>query len=294
MKRFIVSLIGISLLPAAIVAAPSAFQTAVLNDNPYAYYRFGESSGTTAVDSSGNSRDGSYINSPTLGVPGAGAGSDTAATFSSASSQYMDSSIPGFGSLLGNSTAEFLFSTTSTSSMDLAGTFNTGSVTGWEISLNRDAVGHTGVPDSLRIYLRDDNGVQVGAAFTDASAFDGNFHDLAFTYDSSAATQADQLKAYLDGVQQTLSFSTSSTPSAFSDFSYDAFFAANDNRGTANNFADVTLDEVALYSSALSGSQLAAHVAAVPEPGSMALVSLAGGILLLFRRRQKGKVFPAA
>lgn len=289
MKKLLIPLMACSLIPAAANAAPSTFETAVLSDNPYAFYRFGEASGTTAVDSSGNGRDGTYVNSPTLGVPGAGAGSDTAATFASSSSQYMDANLAGFGSLLGNSTVEFLFSTTSSSSMDLAGTFNTGSTTGWEISLNRDAAGHTGASDSLRIYLRDENGTQLGAAFVDASAFDGNFHDLTFSYDASGASQADQLKGYLDGVQQTLDFSTSSTPNSFADFGFDAYLGANDSRGTAGNFFNGTLDEAALYSSTLTPAQIAGHAtaAAVPEPTGLALSALAGFLSLTFWRKPR-------
>lgn len=39
----------------------------VLTHSPLLYWRLGESSGTTVTDSSGNGRDGTYINGPTLG-----------------------------------------------------------------------------------------------------------------------------------------------------------------------------------------------------------------------------------
>jgi hypothetical protein len=52
-------------------------------DSPDTWWRLGESSGTTAVDSSGNGNDGTYTNSPTLGVTGLVDGdSDTAITLS--------------------------------------------------------------------------------------------------------------------------------------------------------------------------------------------------------------------
>jgi hypothetical protein len=51
----------------------------VLADSPAAYWRLGESSGTTAVDQVGV-YNGTYINSPTLGVDGIFAG-NTAAGF---------------------------------------------------------------------------------------------------------------------------------------------------------------------------------------------------------------------
>lgn len=46
------------------------YKDIILADNPVGYWRLGESSGTTAVDSSGNGRNGTYQGSPTLGVAG--------------------------------------------------------------------------------------------------------------------------------------------------------------------------------------------------------------------------------
>jgi hypothetical protein len=43
----------------------------VLSDNPLAYWRFDETSGTTAIDSSGNGNTGTYVGGVTLGKPGA-------------------------------------------------------------------------------------------------------------------------------------------------------------------------------------------------------------------------------
>lgn len=47
-----------------------AYVDEVLADSPVVYYRLGEASGTTMVDSSGNGRDGTYVASPDLGSPG--------------------------------------------------------------------------------------------------------------------------------------------------------------------------------------------------------------------------------
>src|SRR5579884_2767042 len=47
-----------------------AYRDSVLADLPWAYWQFGELSGTTALDSSGNHRDATYVNGPTLGVSG--------------------------------------------------------------------------------------------------------------------------------------------------------------------------------------------------------------------------------
>jgi len=66
----------------ASAAAAASYADQVLADSPVAYWRLGEASGTTMVDSSGNGRDGTYTNSPTLGVTGLIAGdSDTCVDF---------------------------------------------------------------------------------------------------------------------------------------------------------------------------------------------------------------------
>lgn len=60
----------------------SAHSSAVLALNPAAYWRFGESAGTTATDASGNARHGTYGQGPTLGVAGLLTGdADTAVRF---------------------------------------------------------------------------------------------------------------------------------------------------------------------------------------------------------------------
>lgn len=48
----------------------TTYSAEVLTSTPLVYLRLGESSGTVATDSSGNSRTGTYYNTPTLGVTG--------------------------------------------------------------------------------------------------------------------------------------------------------------------------------------------------------------------------------
>jgi PKD repeat protein len=67
----------------------TTYSQTVLADSPAAYWRLGEASGTSAADSSGNGRTGSYVASPTLGAPGALSESNTAVGFNG-SSQYVN------------------------------------------------------------------------------------------------------------------------------------------------------------------------------------------------------------
>jgi hypothetical protein len=63
-----VGVVAASYVPA--VVALTRYPTAVLADAPLGYWRLGETSGTTMVDSSGNGHDGTYNGSPTLGAAG--------------------------------------------------------------------------------------------------------------------------------------------------------------------------------------------------------------------------------
>ena len=56
--------------PRTACAAPTGYHNTVLADSPYLYYRFGESSGTTVIDSSVNGFNGTYVNGVTLGLAG--------------------------------------------------------------------------------------------------------------------------------------------------------------------------------------------------------------------------------
>jgi hypothetical protein len=74
----------------------------VLADAPLAYWRLGDSSGTTARDSSSHNHDGAYGGAPTLGVPGALSEPDTAVNFDGVDDR-MAASLPG---LTGNQSVE--------------------------------------------------------------------------------------------------------------------------------------------------------------------------------------------
>lgn len=249
------------------LAGTAAYQAEVLADNPFLYYRLGEASGTAADDLSTNMFDGTYVGSPTLGVTGLGTPSDTAVTFDGVSQHVITpTSANPFGASIANSSFEFVFSTTTTAAAALAGTFNTGSNTAFEINVNRTPAGSTaGGANYLRIYLREDGGLDMGAAFQNFDAFDGNLHHLLFTYDNSGAADADRVKAYFDGVEQALEFSGGNDvlTGAFSNFGFAPIFADRSNRGTPDQPFSGTLDEVALYTTTLTANDAIARAQAL-------------------------------
>ena len=85
--------------PVTITATSSGggtgYSQTVLADSPRAYWRLGEASGTSAADASGNGRTGSYVASPTLGVPGALTGDSNTAVGFNGSSQYVNVPLRG-------------------------------------------------------------------------------------------------------------------------------------------------------------------------------------------------------
>ena len=62
----------------------------VLADSPRAYWRLGEASGTSAADSSGNNRTGTYLNTPTLSQTGALAGDANTAVAFNGTDEYVN------------------------------------------------------------------------------------------------------------------------------------------------------------------------------------------------------------
>lgn len=272
--------LGFLALPAA-HAATTAYQTAVLADNPYLYYRLGESSGTSATDTSGNSRTGTYTNSPTLGQPGAAILGDTAVGFDGTNDYVATTNATSFGSSLDGSSYEFVFSTTSNARVRLFGTYNTGSTTAIDIVLNENGVGNATLTNGVRLYIRNEAGTDLGATFTNASLFDGGFHQLVLTYDS-----VNRVTAYVDGVAQTITYVDSDAPGTFANFGFAPTLGARNVRGTVGSFFPGTIDEFSMYDSVLSETQVGAHFAAIAVPEtSVALLGGLGMLGLLRRRR---------
>lgn len=213
-----------------------SYLSTILADSPALLLRLGEASGTTASDSSGNGRNGSYVGSPALGIPGALAGdSDTACTFNGSSQAVTVAN----GTWLNQTTysVEAWFKSTSTG-----------------IIVARDVVGSS--------FLLSTNATQ-GVVFTvtrnttNAVAFtgtgvgynDGNWHHVVGTWDGTTA------RVYFDG---TIG-STTGTGSGTILTTTTALTVAR--RGTTSPaYLAGTVDEVAFYSAAVLNSiQITAH-----------------------------------
>ena len=213
----------------------------VMADSPIAYWRLGESSGTTASDAVGT-KHGTYTGSVTLGVAGLVLNDpDTAVDFSGG---YV--SIPALGSALTSWSIE------ASSKFDI----NTGSRTilsndssGW----NNDVLFGLDPEDSFttdsRIALvHQDATNQVRTIVTDTEdAVAGNTYHIIVTSDASS------LRLYINGGLKA------TTPKAGAALTF-GNNAINIGRNPQNSrFMDGVIDDVAVYGAALSAARVEAH-----------------------------------
>ena len=227
-----------SLKPAA--AAATDYRSTIIADNPVAYYRLGEASGATATDEMGSS-NGAYGNDTTYGVTGALNGdSNTSVSFA------------------GSSTTNDAIQVSSLTSAD----FSSGITI--ELWLNWDSSTGTGMPVEVRegndgqdrIFFDarssgtphwDFNIAGTWYSATGAGVQDG-WNLYAFTHDGSNA------KTYRNGVLQNTTSASATT------FDPDSMGIGQDGNGS--NVIVGGVDEVAVYNSALSATELLAHYTA--------------------------------
>jgi hypothetical protein len=254
------------------------FEQEVLDDTPYAYWRFNEASGSTANDDSGNNRDGVYNNSPTLGVTGmGGAGSDDAVGFDG-SNDYMNSDISGFGSKMLNSTFEAVFMRKSSSIGYLFGILNNANVTAVQFSID----------DNQSIfYLRDSDYTSTSEWKIPSSQLSiprNEYVHLMIAIDGDNS----EVNIFLNG---DLSASKAlSGDYTFSDFQYDFPVGGRNVRGTNQDFLNADIDEFALYDKALTQADAQRHYDAIfviPEPGTVSLGLVFLAVYLIRRKLMK-------
>lgn len=288
--------------------APISYQSAVIADSPYAYFRLGEASGTAADNlgssGSGATLDGKFVGGPTLGAAGFNGG-DTAAGFSG-SGQYLNTGSAGgnlnspspylgsFGAQMGDGNGwslEFIFKSNSSSSTStLFGTIDTGTAGALSLNINQSGSG-SALANSFRFFLRSDDNSSVGVAFTNTSLLDNNYHHLVVSFTAAPVASSSTVTAYVDGVAQsmgTYAVRAVTTSSNFSDFDFSPLLGALNNRGAlgTNSAMSGTFDEFALFNTALTPSQVLTHYNAVPEPSASWFLGLAITGLVIFRRRK--------
>jgi RHS repeat-associated protein len=228
----------------ALPASASTYSTTVLSDSPSIYYRLGESSGTTAQDSSGGSHNATYGAATTLGASGAINGDADTAVSNSAGSAVA-SYTGGTGLPTGNSarTVEAWFKSCAAGLQDI--------------------VSYGGSPYDNRVFgFRVQNGNQIfvyqwnsGVILTAPQVItDGSWHLVDVTYDGTTVT------AYVDGV----SIGSGTFPAGALNTASTTLVVGAEVDGASDTRVDGSLDDVAIYPSALSAARVSAHWGANP------------------------------
>lgn len=225
--------ISVTAVQAPTIGSGGPYASAVSADSPTIYWRLGESSGTTAADSSGNGHTGTYNGSPIFGNAGLQTSdSDSATYFISTSNHYAKADA------------------------DLAGTYGAYSLEViFKMTIEPASYGHVWGVDStaggflaLEIY-GPDSAINwftgVGVSPQTPIALDTVYHVVG-TWDGTTA------RLYLNGVEVDTGTGSGSNTLGAADF----FYVGSDD---FDELFDGPIDEAAFYTTALSAGQVLAH-----------------------------------
>lgn len=224
-----------------------SYSSEVLADSPLLYWRLGEASGTTATDSSGNGRHGTYSGSPTMGVAGLLTGdANTAVTFDGIDDEISFADTTDLTSF----TVEMWAKTNNAAFQYLAARWSTTSASNQQIfSVNITGAGKL----SAVIRLGSTNAIFTGSATVNDNAR----HHLAVVFDNAT----DTLTLYVDGVSDGGGTASGNLST------FDSPFTVGRRGDTTSSRFIGTLDEVAYYATALSATRVAAHYTAGTASG---------------------------
>lgn len=251
-----------------------SYVSEVLADSPLGYWRQGDASGTTMTDSSGNGRNGTYVNSPTLAQSGALSSdpSDTAVLYDG-SNDRADTTWGSWQNVT-DITVEAWIKTTASGSdrMICARDGNSGH------RIFDFLVNSTGKLVFTRRELPSGSTSLLSATST-VNVNDGNWHHVAATFDQTT------IQLYIDGSPEN-SATAGPGNGGLRQSATAIFQVACKNNGGPNSFFSGTIDEVAYYGTVLSAARLAAHHTAsssITVAGALATETdeaLAGGITI--------------
>jgi hypothetical protein len=247
--------------------ASAAYQDEVLADNPVAYYRFEETSGTTANDSTANSNDGTYQNGVLLNQPGASQ-LGRAAGFDGAS-QYVATP----RTVAGDFTLEAWINT-SASGLTGSNAYEGNGILWSDVGGPANDFAMAMLNNGLSFFTGNPDATVTGATAIN----DGAWHHLVAT-----RTQNGTVEIFVDGVSQ----GTTTTNNNLLDSNPEIMIGANVLDG---RYFEGLIDEVAYYPTVLSVARIKAHylaattitLNAVPVPASSnwALTGLAAFLFL--------------
>jgi hypothetical protein len=226
-----------------------------MENSPVAYWRLSETSGTSAIDSSGNGRTGTYTGGYTLGQTGPWTGGPDTAINLNGSTGYV--TVPHNAAL--NSTSITLEAWIKPPNANQSSNIITKGISVSPYTQYSMSIGGTNshtVPAGKRIifcFIQTSSIIE-RCGYSDVDIVDGNWHHVVL-----AANQTDTISLYVDGanVAFTLDYSLGTWP----DVSTTAALAIG-QVGDGTYFYNGLVDEVAIYNSALTLTQAQAHYAA--------------------------------
>jgi hypothetical protein len=287
------------LLPALLLvlwptAATASYISVIEADNPIGYWRLGESGGTTAADSSGNGHTGTTggLTGVTLGgSTGAIVGdSNNAAYFAGSSSKtsIVVANDSAFNFDIGNAfTIEAWVKPTASSSADPIVVkdkhVTAPNYAGYYLTLDPTYGPYFQLEGSSTAYL-----YKYASTVTLSSLCDGNWHYVAATYDGSNTLAG--MALYVDGAAIATTNASAGTITSMT--TTDPFYIGKKVTTVTRAFYG-SMDEVAVYGSALTGTEVLTHYNTgmgipTPEPSTMALLAtgLVGLLAYAWKKRR--------
>ena len=245
--------VGVS--PAVVFKSGLTYAQEVLADAPRGYWRLGEAGGTTAADLGSAQNAGAYQGGPLLGQAGALLGDSDKALKADGVNDNVNFGDPANESLdLGTTdfSIELWMKTTVNNSQSVIGKQGA-SGANWQL-LVTNAASQLG---KLRATFSD--GTTSRQGFSSVRVDDGLWHHVVVTFTRTAG-----MDIYVDGdrANRPGALTTSISNTA----------AMQIGRVTGYPYFNGSLDEVAIYPSALSQSRVLAHLAAAQGPDSAAPV----------------------
>jgi hypothetical protein len=229
------------------------YRTEVLADSPVSYWRLGETTGTSATDEQGVNT-GTYVNTPTLAVAGALASDpNRAASFDGASSEYVQAKAAAILASQADWTIETWVK--AADGQDEHPIYTERAASGNDIlKLEFGGTGTGGASAGvITLTYRDDAGT-LNRINTPLAYDDNGWHHVAVTKDNTAVV------IYVDGVQRTTG--TLTATDTFTNSGLEAWIAGDKGGSGGSQYLTASVDEVAVYTSALTAGRVAVHYAA--------------------------------
>ncbi|WP_153392843.1 PKD domain-containing protein [Ornithinicoccus halotolerans] len=239
-------------LEVSMPAPTDAYGAAVLQDNPFLYWRLNEAGGDVAQDYGGEHHGGNYYGGVTRQATGALTGTNDAAVVLDGSSGHVVGRPNTEVSNPGPFSAEVWFRTTTTRGGKLIGFGN--QPTGLSSNYDRHVFMLNDGRLAFGVWTGSENRATSAAAYND-----GQWHHVVATQGSEG------MSLYVDGDLVASNPQTSAQ-------SYTGYWRLGGDRvwsGASSGYLAGTLDEAAVYTTALSADRVASHYRAgtgQPEP----------------------------